>query len=295
MEEPFIFLSTGAFGKRSVPEILGLARQNGFQNIELSSGALYQDAMLPEILAAKSELRFLVHNYFPTPEKPFVLNLASDDPETLELSRRHCRKAIDLCVQVGAPFYSVHTGFCFHARPDDLGQKQTELKRISKAAAEEIFIASVTQLADYAAERGIALAIENNVFAPFNLEQGKNNLLLGVTAEELLDIFENADRKNLGLLLDVAHLKVSAKTLGFDPEEFIRQTAPFITAVHLSDNDGTKDNNQPVRTDSWFWKPLLIHKPFNRYWILEAYNLTPEKIAEQIQVIQSKTAALVKP
>ena len=115
-------------------------------------------------------------------------------------------------------------------------------------------------------------------------------LLLGVTVDEVLGILDRAGRENLGLLLDVAHLHVSARSLGFDAAEFIRRTAPRVVAVHLSDNDGTRDDNRPVRADSWFWEPLRTLLPSNRVWILEAYRLTPDAIEDQIRIISGRTA-----
>ncbi|MBI4432081.1 MAG: sugar phosphate isomerase/epimerase [Candidatus Omnitrophica bacterium] len=283
-----IYLSTGAFGKKSVLEIIALCQSRGWKRVELSSAALYDESMLPVVLKAKSHLQFLVHNYFPTPAKPFVLNLASDDADTLEKSRQHCKAAIDLCVLLESPFYSVHSGFCFHAAPEHLGRKQTGLGRISKDTALAIFHESLGMLADYAANRGTGFLFENNVFAPFNRIDGKNELLLAVTADEVLAVLKAVGRKNLGLLLDVAHLKVSAIALGFNAVRAVHELSEAIRAVHLSDNDGSADTNEPLSEDSWFWKPLANHIPPRVPWVLESYRLSPETIAAQIKLINSR-------
>ena len=142
-------------------------------------------------------------------------------------------------------------------------------------------------LGDYSASKGVDLIIENNVVTPFNLIDGENELLLGVTSDELLRILNAAALENLGLLLDVGHLKVSANALGFCPESFIQDTSHMIKAVHLSDNDGQRDTHHSVSQESWFWKPLFDYVPHEITWILEAYNLPLELIIEQVSLIST--------
>lgn len=286
-----IFISTGAFGHMDVEDMLALAAREGIARIELSSGARHRSPDLSAMLARTnpSYMRFLVHNYFPVPEQPFVLNLASDDSEMLELSRRHCRHAIDIAAEVGAPFYSVHAGFCIHLKPEDLGQ-QLHGKQIAKDRAMEIFYESVRQLGSYSAERGIALAIENNVVSPFNLREGRNDLLLGVTGEELEDLMREVDMDNVRLLLDVAHLKVSANSLGFDAEAAIERIAPWIIGCHLSDNDGSADSNEVLTEHSWCWEPLGRLLKFAPTWVIEVYNITPAVMKEQVRIVRDSLA-----
>ena len=286
-----IFVSTGAFGCKSVVEILELCSKTRLCGVELSSGAIYQDEMysLLKEASATTKQNFLIHNYFPPSLEPFVLNLASGNDKILDLSRRHCRKAIDMAVELDAPFYSVHSGFCVHAEPEHLGQELAELERFSKKDAGDIFIDSLKSLADYGAVKGVDLLIENNVVAPFNLINGENELLLGVTSDELLGILSAIGRDNVGLLLDVAHLKVSANALEFCPESFIRDLGGTIKAVHLSDNDGYKDTNDQITENSWFWEPLFKYVSTEVVWILEAYNLSLELIGEQVSLISAVT------
>jgi sugar phosphate isomerase/epimerase len=284
-----VFVSTGVFGRKTVVEILDLCSEIRGVGVELSSGAIYQDRMYSLLKEAnvKTKQKMLIHNYFPPPLEPFVLNLASGNDKILDISRQHCRKAIDMAVELDSPFYSVHAGFCVHAEPEHLGQELSELDRFSKKDAGDIFIDSLKSLADYAAVKGVELLIENNVAAPFNLINGKNELLLGVTSDELLGLLGMIDRNNVSLLLDVAHLKVSANALGFCPESFIRDLASTIKAVHLSDNDGETDTNDQVTENSWFWEPLLRFVSTEVVWILEAYNLSVDVIEEQVLLISA--------
>ncbi len=284
-----IFVSTNAFGSKELHDILKECSDHSISNIELS--AITGNSRDVEDILSRStkygRFSFLVHNYSPPPEVPFVLNLASKDADLLNRSREHCRRAIDLTHEFQASFYGVHCGFCFNAQPDDLGNKLTHLPRYSLKEAEEIFIESLMILSDYAKTKGVLLAIENNVLSHLNLIEGRNELLLGVRAEEIIRYIKKTGRDNIGVLLDVAHLKVSAESLGFDPHEFIHSLASNIIGVHLSDNDGKTDTNSPVAGESWFWGPLKNIWNENMTLVLEVRNLTPALIKDQFSIIES--------
>jgi sugar phosphate isomerase/epimerase len=131
------------------------------------------------------------------------------------------------------------------------------------------------------------LLLENNVLSPMNA--GKVQLL-GVTPEEIETLFDRIDRPNVGLLLDVGHLKVSAVTLGFDMVAAAARLAPLVRCFHLSDNDGTEDSNQVIAADAWFWKPLRGALDMQPHWVLEAYNLPLQTVVEQLALIEARIA-----
>ena len=59
-------------------------------------------------------------------------------------------------------------------------------------------------------------------------------------------------RDKVGLLVDVAHLKVSANTLNFKPEQYLLKLNKYIKAYHLSDNNGLADENKISQTKVGF-------------------------------------------
>jgi hypothetical protein len=83
------------------------------------------------------------------------------------------------------------------------------------------------------------------------------------------------------MLLDVAHLKVSANSLGFDRYEMFRACDNWIKAYHFSDNDGKSDSNKSIGIDSWFW-PYV--KKNENYYTLEIYNSDINELKEQINI-----------
>ena len=65
------------------------------------------------------------------------------------------------------------------------------------------------------------------------------------------EIVKNFD-ENLFFLVDVAHLKVSANTLNFNPREYLEIFKDKIGGYHLSDNNGLVDSNKEISKSSWF-------------------------------------------
>ena len=93
-------------------------------------------------------------------------------------------------------------------------------------------------------------------------------------------ILNNID-DNVHLLIDVAHLKVSANTLKFDPFEYLKVFKDYTKGYHLSDNNGLSDSNSQFLNDSWFWPH--IRKDLN-YYSIEVYNPNPEILLSQLQM-----------
>ena len=281
-----VFASTGAFGRMTVEEIIEAAASAGITHIELASGTRHEsgdELALTLETARKNGYVFLVHNYFPVPAEPFVLNLASGDPKTLDRSIRHVRSALELAAAIGSPFYSVHCGFCVDPAPDELG-KALHGRAIPLEQALDTFVDSVLKLAGHALDQGVDLLLENNVLSRANAGRVQ---LLGVTADDIESVLQRIDRPNIGLLLDVAHLKVSAKTVGFDLKTAAAQLAPLVRCCHLSENDGNADTNEPVSADSWFWEPILANVTQQPVWVLEAYDLPLHVIRDQLDIIEN--------
>jgi sugar phosphate isomerase/epimerase len=340
-----IYVSTGAFHGGRLAEMAEACESLG-AGLELSSGVRWHPGLEAEIdeVAVARKGKLLVHNYFPPPEKPFVLNLASTNPFTLELSKAHARAAIDLTARLGAPFYSVHSGFAMDLKAEDLGRPDAQLraKKVPNALAYTTFLAAVRELSGYAKARGVRLLIENNVIAknqvrrnPLKMQKVEElwpwlrslirkgvitraNLyeesplpaaaeevpewvrafaekyginieidntespLLMTEPGELGKIFRYLNDTNIGLLLDVGHAKVSAAALGFEPGKFFEELAPWIGALHLSDNDGIRDNNKPFGPDAWFAKYFLGDVPL----VIEAYRIEIDGVAKLVDIVK---------
>ena len=147
----------------------------------------------------------------------------------------------------------------------------------NKKFAMDAFIERINDLSIFAKKEGVSLLIENNVINKQNLNLFKTNPLLMADYEDAQYIMKNTP-KNVNLLVDVAHLKVSAKTLKFNPKQFLTNCEEWIKGYHLSDNNGDSDTNEPVTKNSWFW-PYL--KKNLTYYTLEVNLKTTEMLKKQ--------------
>ena len=279
-----IFVSTGAFKANTLPEILLEAESEGLFELELAPGMPYCGDINKIIEENYDRFSFLLHNYFPTPPKGFALNLASDDENTIKKSMDMCRANIDLSRELNAPHYSIHCGYCFHTDGRHLGNdSQTKADRIPIERAKRIFVENIQIISDYAKEVGIRVLLENNVVAEF--VSTEDDLFLGTTAADLNELLELINRDNVGILLDLAHAKVSSKSLRFDVNKMIDSLYDRIQEVHVSDNDGNRDQNLPLKKNSDIlpWIHLLKDKLIT----LEAYSLSTDRIKEQIELIEN--------
>ncbi len=265
-----IYASSAAFGCRTIEDVLDIASEWGVSNIEITAG-LRRDEQLADKVAKAQDFEILFHNYAPAPPAPFVLNLASEDGATKAMSLDHCKAAIDLSRRIGARWYSVHAGYAAVVRPEHLGKAIPSECRKDKGIALSIFHDSIRELSSYANSRDVSLLVENNVVAEQNLVDGRNEMLLVATASEIQAFAEEFHKADVGILIDLAHVKVTCNTLGLPMDEFLVSVAPWTRALHVSDNDGVRDTNQPFGRGSWIERALQPFSP--EYIVVEAYRI----------------------
>jgi len=274
-----IFVSTGGFPDRSALMTCEEFLSHQIQGIELSGG-LFQEDQLSRLAAISKSASLRVHNYFPPPATPFVLNLASADENISERSRRHVRDALPFSREHGGGIYSFHAGFLFDPKIGELGKTPRRQHLTPRARGLNQFIEAINMLDVQARSLGVSLLIENNVLSQRSHERFGCDPFLMTTASECIEVMK-ATSDNVGLLVDVAHLKVSAASLGFDPVEFLRQCHGWIRAYHLSDNDGTADSNMSISETSWFWPHLRRDLD---YYSIEVYGVPAGELKQQVDM-----------
>ncbi len=281
------YISTGAFQTSDLNEILDACGHAGIKGLELSSGLNFIEDVTEALARAQTYSPLLLHNYFPAPRTPFVLNLASEDESIAASSMALCRRAIRLSAAIGAPFYSVHSGFIANLDVGMLGNAEAQGALSGEGDYEAAYVRfreRVGMLSHEAARAGIRLLLEINVITPHNLSSGQVPQLLMTQPGEFKRLFAELDHPNLGLLVDAGHVNVAAQTLGFERNAFIEELSDYIEAFHLSDNNGLHDSNEPVHENSWFL-PFLKHFP-DAVFVLEVYRLSTSEILQQKALIQ---------
>lgn len=242
-----IFVSTACLpGVGAVTSRISLYRGHGLNAIELGAGVSADKDSLSQIV--EMGCRFLMHNYFPPPVNPLVLNLASGDEDIRQRSLDFVTEALALTARLGVPLYSVHAGFI--TNPIGFGTTSFIFPMPASPDAARCamrwFTTSLEVAISHAQRLGVQLLVENNVCS----EALRGKLLLQ-RAEEFLELFYVLSSPHLGMLLDTGHLNVTAHTLGFDRVAFVEKIAPYVRAFHVHDNDGTADTHQPVQSGSW--------------------------------------------
>lgn len=275
-------ISTGGERNKTAYETACCFIESGIYNIELSGG-LYDRDQLKKLIKLKNYAQFYVHNYFPPAPKPFVMNLASSDKNIAKLTIEHIKTSINWVSEFETNIYSFHAGFLIDLKSSELGKKVIYRSINNRNEATLRFIERVNVIDDYAKSRGIKLLIENNVLSKNNFHEFGCDPFLMANSSDYKNIMVNTS-DNVGLLLDVAHLKVSANSLGYDPVEFIQSSNKWIEAYHLSDNDGSRDSNQSISKNSWFWPHL---KNDVDLFTLEIYNCTPKQLLKQQKLVSN--------
>jgi sugar phosphate isomerase/epimerase len=277
-----IAVSTLAFMGKTAEEVISIAQEHNLA-IEFSSGMPYRRDM--EGLFLNAPIKRYAHNYFPAPEIPFVLNLASSNDEIRSTSIRHCIKGMELSAKVKAPFFSAHAGFCVDPKPDELGRELSRVDKIDRDLHWHLFIKSVKEILEKTTHLGIDFLIENNVLAKMNVYADGTNPLLCVEQEEIQKLIDEVNDKRLGILLDTAHLKVSAKTLQFDKDVSVGKLQPLIRCIHHSDNDGDFDNNQPLGDDYWFLKHQHLFEEILH--VVEVKKLSVDRVLFNMNLLKN--------
>jgi sugar phosphate isomerase/epimerase len=277
-----IYVSTG--GEKNWPAWMSAKNfyEKGIDKIELSGG-IFDENQLVELKKIKGA-KFQIHNYFPPPSVPFVLNLATLSDEIAERSINHIELSLQYCSELNCQFYSFHAGFLIDPTINQLGKQISTKNYNNKNIAMEVFLERVEKVSSKAKSYGIELLIENNVLSPNNFNNLKFNPFLMTDVDDSREIMLNTP-SNVQLLIDVGHLKVTATTLDFEPVDFLSEVSDWVKAYHLSDNNSKSDDNNILTKDSWFWQ--TINRDID-YFTLEIYNVPVDTLISQIKLVEHK-------
>ena len=269
---PEIFVSTSCLGgTRDLREILEIYSAHDIENVELSSGLDYLDDV-KGILQKHSNLNLTIHNYFPSAREPFIMNLAAQDEPIREKSMAVCKRAIALCSQFGGRLYSFHPGFRVQETLD-LNFEIRGKDLVSYDVAFGKFTRSIEDILAYAKSRGVKIALEN-------LEH-KNEAYMMTRPEEFAHFQEIFPE--VGVLLDLGHLKIASSRLGFKVDDFLRTVKDSIQEVHIHENDGEQDlHSEPLNGDLMGLLKIVDCETV----VLECRNLNIERILLNLRALE---------
>ena len=272
-----LYISSMAFGN-SIEQIISRSEGINIQ-LEFSSGIMHHKHALSIFNNFKGKK--LMHNYFPAPKTPFVLNLASKNEKIRFSSINHCLINLEISKQNNIPFFSAHSGFCIDPGYESLGHKLVSYSnKIEKKEHFKLFEDSLLKIKAHCEKNDICFLIENNVITKENILNGSNPLLC-CSSNEIIEFLKSINSKHINLLLDTAHLKVSCNSLKLNLMDEMKSLIPFTKAIHHSDNNGIYDTNDKLNETYWFKTFLPYFKEIPHVLEIKAQN--DEEILHQLK------------
>jgi len=264
-----IFVSSSCVKHSKISHSVKELAEHGFKNIELSGGTDYYKNYIKDLIDLKKKynLNYFIHNYFPPPEQHFVLNLASLNQTIFDNTINHFKISIDLAKKLDIDRIGVHAGFYIDPNVNELGHNISKTTINNRRKAIDRFINGYSSLKRYGDD--VIIYVENNVISKRNFKTYKTNPFM---LTNLADYHELKDRIDFPLLLDVAHLKVSCKTLDLGFEYELSELLEHSDYIHISDNNGESDTNNPIDENSYMLQYLKTSRLDNKKITLEIYD-----------------------
>lgn len=277
-----IFVSTsclkgreGRFEKE-LKFILDSYAWHGIFNIELGAALGWQENF-DFVLDFKKRYNanFTIHNFFPPPKEPFMLNIAAKDEERRKQQVSFAKSSIEWCRKLDSPIYSLHFGF------------RTEVDEDTKTIGGDVLPAeqaygyakgSLLEILDYAAQYGVKVAAENMALR-------EDDMLLNCRPEEMQMLLRDVKNKNFGLLVDIGHLGITRTLMQFDIKKFIDKVQNRIFALHLHHFENNLDH-QPIKDEETlgFIDPSLLRRVFA---IVEVNNAEINEIVQSKKIVEN--------
>lgn len=265
-----IYISSSCVKHKKIKDSVQDLVDNGFKNIELSGGTEYYDGFEDDLLELKEKYNFnyVCHNYFPPPKEHFVLNLASLNDEIYKKSFNHLVQAIKLSNKLGAKKFGFHAGFFIDIKVSEIGKKISKDNLFDNEKAIQRFSNGFKELQTLAGD--VKLYVENNVFSSTNYDTyDGDNIFMLTSSNEYAELKNKID---FNQLLDVAHLKVSSKTLGLNFKDELKKMITVSDYIHISDNDALHDLNHKLQKDSSLVSLMKQQDLKNKDFTLEIYD-----------------------
>jgi sugar phosphate isomerase/epimerase len=224
------------------PDILQLSTKN----IEIADSGNH--ALDPKLVERIQELRASYSLNFSIHAPYADTNLSADDDLIREWILKRIRASIRFASELEARCLVVHPGWT------------TATDRFMKGRAWELNIRSLHWLLRYAEEYGVSLQIEN-------VPEPTPYILVSV---DDFDLFYEEMELKIGMVLDVAHANLRDEVY-----EFMARHKNNIKHMHVSDNDGNKDQHLPIGEGNIDWGRVVKATKsigFSGWIVVESYN-----------------------
>ncbi|MEQ8667385.1 MAG: TIM barrel protein [Rhodospirillales bacterium] len=290
------YLSTSCFGRTFVANAIERCHAIAPGRVEISAPHHHQP--IEELEAVLCGFRdrgiaLTLHNYFPAPEESFVLNMAAADDLGLERTTSLVMNALRLSKAAGSPLYGIHAGYLARADAQSDGMFAFDDEMSSYGDALDRAVAFVNRVAPAFEAEGVHFLVENLFPSP------KKRHSLFCSLDEIREFMARVP-KSVGLLFDLGHMNVSSNIMGFDRQAFLdaylEEFGDRLIEVHISENEGLKDEHLAVRKGSWQLDALRrIHAVPTatgdpRVYCVEARRADESELRESIELVDEIVA-----
>lgn len=103
---------------------------------------------------------------------------------------------------------------------------------------------------------------------------------LGYSPQEIKEIIEKSYRSNVKFILDFGHANVSEYSIN----EYINILGKYLMHLHISDNDGTRDQHKPIGYGNIDYKNIFkLLKNYHELYCLEIIYQTDDDLLEYVK------------
>jgi len=196
-------------------------------------------------------------------------DVSHEDPTKRVEGVRYLERCIDLAASVGSP----HVAGPMYSATGKTRLLSAEQRERQRSWAVE----SLREVADYAAERNVRLAIE-----PLNRFETD----LVNTIEQALSLCDHIGRNNVGLLVDTFHMNIEEKNIG----EALIAAGPRVFHVQVSENDRGTPGSGHVPWDEVF--EALDRIGYAGSIVIESFLPTVAEIARAVSLWRPVAASM---
>ncbi len=236
-------LWTTMFVELDACQAVGHIAEIGWPSAELSDEHLIALCDCPDLEASAGQFREAAAEAKLTVAQTHLFlqaNVANPDEEKRRADITTIKRQIEFCQLAGIGIGVIHPGGLEYLEWDAWQQ--------AEAPRQESF----RELAAYAEERGVRLAVEN-MNDSVGIGPGPRRRF-GAELWELLDLLASVDSRAMGICLDTSHAHVQ----GHDQPALIRELGELLIALHISDNDGAADRHWIPLRGSIDWPPIIV-------------------------------------
>jgi D-psicose/D-tagatose/L-ribulose 3-epimerase len=188
-------------------------------------------------------------------------DVSTDDPDRRRVGIDYLRLCVDFAAAVGSP----HVAGPMYAPTGQTRMLDTDARVQQRARAAD----SLRDVADYAGERGVRLAIE-----PLN--RFETDLIN--TTEQALELVELIGTDNVGLLIDTFHMNIEEKSIG----QAVKLAGARVFHVQVAENDRGTPGSGHVPWTEFF--DALTDIDYRGQIVVESFLPTVTEIARAVSL-----------